>query len=305
MGSIIAFTPMMRGIAGIISGIFLIIFGLNMLNLVPFLRKISIKTPEFVNKFVNKESKKNNSPLYIGLLNGLMIACGPLQALYIMAAGTGSLVEGAKILFVFALGTLPVMLSFGFLTSFISNKATHKILKISGVIVVILGFVMINRGLVLTGTGLDTNTLLAGGADKGESITGNAIALENGYQIIRMDVTRYGWEPNKFVLKKGVPVKWIINGKEINGCNSGIQVPKLNLKFDIKPGEQIIEFTPTESGVISWSCWMGMIPGTFVVKDDIDLNNQADVQKELNAVNVPKGGSCGVGGGGCGCGGAR
>ncbi|MDD1610385.1 MAG: hypothetical protein LUO95_07225 [Methylococcaceae bacterium] len=54
-------------------------------------------------------------------------------------------------------------------------------------------------------------------------------------------------------------------GKEINECNKAIVVPQYNLKFDIKKGLQTIEFTPTETGVIPWSCWMGMIPGTFIV----------------------------------------
>jgi len=109
LGAIITFTPLMRGVAGIIAGLFLVIFGLNMLNLIPVLRKIQIRTPKFISKFVGEESEKHSSPLIIGLLNGLMIACGPLQAIYIMAAGTGSMIEGAKLLFVFALGTLPVM----------------------------------------------------------------------------------------------------------------------------------------------------------------------------------------------------
>jgi len=305
LGSIIAFTPMMRGVAGVIAGLFLIIFGLNMLNIFPWLRKIRIKTPSFINKFIGKESAKHNSPLTIGLLNGLMIACGPLQAIYIMAAGTGSMLEGAKILFVFALGTLPVMLSFGFITTLISAKATHKILKASGVAVIILGLIMMNRGLALTGSGFDTNSLLAS-VSASEGITGNVVAMEDGYQIIEMEVNRYGWEPDKFILKKDVPVKWIINGKEINGCNNAIQVPKLGLNFDVKKGEQIIEFTPTKEGKISWSCWMGMIPGVFIVKDDIDLNDAAAVAQELEAVPELEGGSCGGGGsGGCGCGGSR
>ncbi len=303
LGSIIAFTPMMRGVAGIIAGIFLVIFGLNMLNIFPWLRNIRLRMPSFITKFTHTESRKYNSPLVIGLLNGLMIACGPLQAIYIMAAGTGSVLEGAKLLFVFALGTLPVMLSFGFLTSFISSKATHKILKASGVIVIVLGLMMINRGLALTGTGFDTTSILSSVSAGGSQITGGVAVVSGDYQTIRMDVTRYGWEPNKFVLKKGIPVKWIINGKELNSCNKAIQVPKLGLKFDIKPGEQVIEFTPTQEGTIPFSCWMGMIPGTFIVKSDIDVSNQAAVQKELAAVQVPKGGSCGGGGGGCGCGG--
>ncbi len=313
LGSIIAFTPMMRGVAGIIAGVFLIIFGLNMLKWIPALRKIRINTPKFISRFVGKESEKQNSPLIIGLLNGLMLACGPLQAIYIMAAGTGSMIEGAKLLFVFGLGTLPVMLSFGFLTTIISSKATHKILKISGAVVIILGLIMVNRGLALTGTGLDTTSLMASVSASDNSVKGDFVAMEDGYQIIRMDVTGNGWEPDKFVLKKGVPVKWIINGKEINGCNNAIQVPKLGLNFDIKKGEQTIEFTPAQEGTIPWSCWMGMISGTFIVKEDIDINNLEDVQKELDKVPQQQAGSCGgscggstcgaANGGSCGCGG--
>ena len=111
-----------------------------------------------------------------------------------------------------------------------------------------------------------------------------------------------GWKPDKFILKKGVPVHWIINGKEVLSCNGGIQVPKYNLEFKINPGEQIIEFTPTESGVIPWSCWMGMIKGTFIVKENIDLTNPQEVKKELDSVQTPEGGSCGGSSGGCGCG---
>ena len=313
LGSIIAFTPMMRGIAGIVAGIFLVIFGLNMLNVFPWLRKIRIKSPLFINKLIGKGSQKHSSPLIIGLLNGLMIACGPLQAMYIMAAGTGSMLEGAKILFVFALGTLPVMLGFGFLTSFISNKVTHKILKASGAIVIILGLIMVNRGIALTGSGLDTNSLIASVSANSDEINGNIATLKGNHQEIRMEVNRDGWEPDKFVLQKGVPVRWIINGKEITGCNKAIQVPKLGLNFDIKQGEQVIEFTPEEEDTIPWSCWMGMIQGTFIVKNDINLENQDEIQQELSEVSVPQSGSCGgscgsstcgaATGGSCGCGG--
>ncbi|MFH1850016.1 MAG: sulfite exporter TauE/SafE family protein [archaeon] len=298
-GSIIAFTPLMRGVAGLVAGSFLILYGLKMLNVIPALRRIQLKVPRSLARFVGKESK-TSSPLVIGLLNGLMIACGPLQAIYIMAAGTGSVLEGGKLLFIFALGTLPVMLGFGYLTTYVSSKMTNKILKASGVIVIALGLFMINNGLALTGSGYDFNTLFTSVQATSDDASLN---INNGYQEIRMEVNSYGWEPDKFVLKKGVPVRWIIDGKEINGCNNAIQVPKLGLKFDIRKGEQVIEFTPEEEGVIPWSCWMGMIPGVFVVKDDIDLGDTQVVEKALNDVPEQRGGSCGAAGGGCGCGG--
>ena len=93
-----------------------------------------------------------------------------------------------------------------------------------------------------------------------------------------MVVDRYGWSPDSFVLKRGVPVRWVIDGKEINGCNNAIVVPKLGLDFRIERGTQVIEFTPQESGNIPWSCWMGMIPGIFIVEDDIDMSDEAQVQ---------------------------
>ncbi|HII72313.1 TPA: sulfite exporter TauE/SafE family protein [Candidatus Woesearchaeota archaeon] len=322
LGSIIAFTPMMRGVAGLLAGLFLVLFGLKMLNIIPALRKIQFHTPRFLSRWVGKESAKNSSPLVIGLLNGLMIACGPLQAIYIMAAGTGSPLEGAKLLFIFGLGTLPVMLGFAYFTSFISGRMTGKILKASGVIVIVLGMIMLNRGLALTGSGLDIKSLTGQISDVGALKTGSAsqnVPLLNdaGYQEIHMTVDRYGYTPDRFVLKRGVPVKWIIDGKEITGCNNAIQVPKLGLQFPIKKGEQVIEFTPTESGTISWSCWMGMIPGTFIVKDNVDLDDAAQVQKELDNAPTPAAGGCGMNGGagcgspscgggsggGCGCGG--
>lgn len=316
LGSFITFTPVMRGAAGILAGIFLIMFGLNMLNLFRWFRRFRLKMPSPLEKFIERKSEKSRSPLAIGLLNGLMLACGPLQAVYIFAAASGSAYWGALYLMAFGLGTLPVLLGFGIVSSMVSSQFTHKILKLSGVVVVILGLIMVNRGLALTGSGYDANTLFMSVSAKDAApvpAASNAqVTLKDGYQEIQMNVTSYGWVPDKFILKKGVPVKWVINGVEITNCNRAIQVPKLGLRFDVKPGLQTIEFTPTEAGTIPWSCWMGMIPGVFIVKDDVNIQDAAQVQTELASVQVPQGGSCGGAGGGCGggscgcgCGGGR
>ncbi|MCK9396129.1 MAG: sulfite exporter TauE/SafE family protein, partial [Methylobacter sp.] len=152
-GSIVAFTPYTQGAVGVAAGIFLILFGLHMLELFPALSHFQFKAPAFVMRFVGKEYRKHSNPFVIGLLNGLMIICGPLQAMYVMAAGTGHWLEGAAILFFFGIGTLPLLLGFGFLTSLLSANLTPKLLKASGVIVMVLGAIMLNRGLAVTGTG--------------------------------------------------------------------------------------------------------------------------------------------------------
>ena len=160
LGAVVAFTPLLRGVAGMMAGAFLIVFGLNMLGLFAPLRRFRLGLPTPLQTFIARQTYSQHRPFVIGLLNGLMIACGPLQAMYVMAAGTGSAFEGAKMLFAFGVGTLPVLMSFGVLTTLISGSLTHRLLKASGVIVVVLGAVMINRGLILTGSGYDLRSIV-------------------------------------------------------------------------------------------------------------------------------------------------
>ncbi|VVB53633.1 Cytochrome C biogenesis protein transmembrane region [uncultured archaeon] len=268
IGSFFTFTPFLRGAAAILAGAFLVIFGLSMLDAFSQLRRFRLKTPSVMQKLTYKWMGNNSNPLIIGLLNGLMIACGPLQAMYLLAAASGSAYLGGLYLMAFGLGTLPLLVGFGVVTSLVSAQFTHKILKFSGVFVVILGLIMLNRGLTLTGTGYDLSSIVAVASASTAIPEASATSQQPSYQEIRMDVTAEGWSPDSFVLQKGVPVKWVINVKELTNCNKAIQVPKLGLYFNLKQGVQTIEFTPNESGVIPWSCWMGMIPGRFIVKDD-------------------------------------
>jgi uncharacterized protein len=263
-GSIVAFTPHTQGMVGIAAGVFLFLFGLHMLNIIPALRHFEFKPPAFVIRFIGKEYRKHSNPFMIGLLNGLMIICGPLQAMYVMAAGTGSWLQGGTVLFFFGLGTLPLLMGFGFFTSILSANLTPKLLKASGVIVMALGVIMLNRGLSVTGTGYDFNTLAARVALKFSPQSADALVCEN-QQTIKMEVLNTRFAPNQFTVCKGVPVRWEITGKEMNECNEEIVIPSYKLKIPLKKGFQVVEFTPKELGVIPWSCWMGMIPGTFIV----------------------------------------
>lgn len=286
-GSVVAFTPYTQGAVGVAAGIFLMLFGLHMLEVFPALSHFQFKAPKFVMRFVGKEYRKHSNPFVIGLLNGLMIICGPLQAMYVMAAGTGSWSQGAAILFFFAIGTLPLLLGFGFLTSLLSANLTPKLLKASGVIVMALGAIMLNRGLAVTGTGVDFNTLVARVSQQLSPTVSESPICETE-QTIHMDVLSTGFKPNKFTLRKGIPVKWAINAKELNECNKAIVVPQYGLEINLQPGLQVIEFTPAETGVVPWSCWMGMIPGTFIVVENVPEPNIKPETQEIPATETDR-----------------
>ena len=286
LGSIIAFTPAVRGVVGMAAGAFLMLFGLSLLNVWPGLRNFRIKTPPALLRFIGAQSRRFGHPFAIGLLNGLMVICGPLQAMYVMAAGTGSAFEGGKMLLVFGLGTLPLMLGFGLLTSLASASLAPKIVRFSGVIVVALGAIMLNRGLVLSGAGYDFTTGLAWvetqlrdrlGVDLGAD---RVAAMGLGYQTVEMRFSGDDKNPHVIVLQKGVPVKWKIHNDEAQSCVTGVVVPKLGLDVALKKGEQTIEFTPQQEGLIPWSCSMGMTTGTFKVVGEAAKPDAPNPQEE-------------------------
>jgi hypothetical protein len=205
---------------------------------------------------------------------------------------------GAMSLAAFGLGTLPVMLGFGSLTTIISHKTTAKILKFSAIIVLILGLVMINRGLSLTGSGYDVQSLISNLKGTG-NVSSNVIVNNDGNQIINMDVDASGYHPNSFVIKQGIPVKWNINVKELTGCNQELVMNSYGIDIKLKQGLNIAQFTPNKDGTIPFSCGMGMLRGSFIVT----ASGTATIG-QVTAATPSKGMQCGGSSGrGCGCGG--
>ncbi|MFH0817802.1 MAG: sulfite exporter TauE/SafE family protein [Candidatus Micrarchaeota archaeon] len=323
LGSFIAFTVELRIAVAMFAGLFLIVYGLGMLNVIPKFLTSKLSMPGPISRFREKLAEKG--PFATGIATGFFVACGPLQAMYILAAGSGSIVFGGLALFFFGLGTLPVMLGFSYVSSMISQVMARRITRYSGVLVVLLGLVMLNNAMVLSGVQLVPSGAVVAGTQAqssqlatGSGAIGGSASLEgnDSYQTIRMNVTRFGFEPDTFVIKKGVPVKWIINGVELNGCNSEIIVREYGLDIKVKKGEQTIEFTPNAAKTVSWSCWMGMIPGKFIVVEDdaakasttqaLSAGTIAGAKKTGSSggsCGMASGGSCGGGsGGGCGCG---
>ncbi len=264
IGGFIAFNAGLRGIVAIFAGVFMLFYALSMFGF-KFFRKFQFN-PKFLTKAASDASTKAKGPykgpFFTGMLNGLFIACGPLQAMYLYAAGTGNFFTGAISLAAFGLGTLPVMLGFGGLTTIISHKTTVKILKISAIIVLILGLIMINRGLSLTGSGYDAQSLVSKFVGVGGA---SDVLLDNsGAQVINMDVDASGYHPNSFVIKQGIPVKWNINVKQLTGCNQELVMNAYGIDIRLKQGLNTAQFTPDKIGTISFSCGMGMLRGNFI-----------------------------------------
>lgn len=289
LGSVISFSGTAKGIVTILSGVFMVIMGINMLNIFPWLRRLNPRMPKVFGNKIHSNSGKHG-PFYVGLLNGLM-PCGPLQSMQIYALGTGSFIGGAGTMFFFSLGTVPLMFGLGAVSSILSGKFTHRMIKVSAVLVVFLGVIMLNRGLSLSGVSIG-NVAYASA-----SSTASVSKLENNVQVVTTKLESGRYTP--FIVQKGIPVKWTVTASknDLNGCNETIIIPKYNISKKLEPGDNVIEFTPTEEGNISYTCWMGMIRSNIKVVSDISKLSSSDVEQSAAAGNSGVvGGCCGAGG---------
>jgi sulfite exporter TauE/SafE len=259
IGSVISFSGWARGVVAVLSGVFMVVMGISMLGIFPWINKIIPRMPRFLQAKAGA-ARKGRGPFIVCLLNGLM-PCGPLQAMQIYALGTGSFYAGALAMFLFSLGTVPLMFGLGAVSSLLSRKFTSRAMAVGAVLVVALGLTMLTGGMNLAGVNL------APGSATTTAAIAEAVTESQGVQVVRTTL-----EPGKFqpiTVTAGKPVEWTIDAPEgsINGCNNRMVIPAYGIEHAFTVGENVIRFTPDKAGVYPYSCWMGMITSSITVLD--------------------------------------
>lgn len=306
-GSFFTLSPTILGILTIVVGGVMFLLGAQLIDISPRLRSVNITLPKFISRALGikeqheKEYSHKNS-MILGAMT-FFLPCGFTQAMQLYAMSTGDPGKGAFTMGVFALGTAPGLLGIGGLTSVVKGAFAKSFFKFAGIIVIALAVFNISNGYNLSGLAFAAPF---SGSSASPSSSDSNVVLENGVQVVKMVQNTSGYSPNTFTIKKGIPVKWVITSEDANTCASSIVSSALNIRKSLDLGENIIEFTPNETGVLKFSCSMGMYRGAFnVVNDDGSGSavNQQELQKQVAAPAGGAGGCGGGGGGGCGGGG--
>ena len=262
VGSVFTLSAKVNGIITILASLIMILLGLQLLQIIPWLNRFQLKMPKFIaHKIYDSAGSLKVSKTKSFLFGGstFFLPCGFTQALQLYVLSQGSFIVGALTMLAFSLGTLPSLLSVGALTSFTKENFQKYFKTFSAVLIIILGIFNIIPGLTLTGA--DFLSL------QQDQPNDNLITITEGKQIIYMEVAGLDYNPSHFTVKKGVPVEWNIDGKNAQGCAQSFSVPKLGIRESL-PRDSIrtIEFTPNEEGKITFTCSMGMAgPGVIEV----------------------------------------
>ena len=243
----------------LLAAVFMILLSLDMLKIVSFAAIISYgATSNIFRKLEHILIKDpHKSAFFLGAIT-YFLPCGFTQATQVYALGLASPWQSALTMGVFALGTTPAILLIGHLRGLLKSTVYQYFMKVMAVGVLILGLYYAINFLSIYGINLGFNQVNKGTAP-------NVKISESGQQIINMDVIAGGYSPNYFTVKKGVPVRWIVNGVNVFGCQGYFVVPSLGIQKALNSGENIFEFTPKDSGFINFSCGMGMYRGRIEV----------------------------------------
>ena len=312
-GSVLQISGTFLGMLTIAVGIIMLTLGLKLTGIFPWLENFNFTLPKSVGRFFGiKQHEKEYShkgSMMAGALT-FFLPCGFTQAMQLFAVSTGSFAQGFLIMGIFALGTAPGLLGIGGVTSAVKGIFAKRFFKFAGIVVVLMSLFNISNGYNLTGWQIPTgDSRPTAGNNKEIQVNDPNVKMVDGVQVVSMTENSRGYSPNKFTIKKGVPVRWEIDAKDPYSCASSLMISKLGIRKSLKAGKNVIEFTPKETGKLPFSCSMGMYTGVFnVVDGSEDVSVSADDSVPISgsaggcggAAGGSAGGGCGGSTGGCG-----
>ena len=153
IGSAFIITPVISLIMTIVIFLVMVIMGFNLLQIFPWLNRFQPKMPKSIGK---KSLNLKNTQSYIGVIllgvSTFISPCGFTQSMQIYSLSTGSFITGALTMFVFALGTLPVlgMISFASM-KFSKTLQSGLFFKVAGFLVLFFATFNLYSGLIGSG----------------------------------------------------------------------------------------------------------------------------------------------------------
>jgi sulfite exporter TauE/SafE/copper chaperone CopZ len=266
LGSFLSLSTSVLGLLTIFVGFVMLLLGVQLTEIIPGLNKFKLTIPARVSRLFGIKEKSNSEYSHTNsfIMGGLtfFLPCGFTQAMQLFAISTGNPLTGALTMGVFAIGTAPGLLGIGGLTAAVKGAFAKHFFRFAGIVVTVLALFNISNGWNLASPSINLPSLSNVAATQ---VNDPNVTIENGVQIVKMTQSASGYAPNAFTIQKGIPVKWIVDAQSANSCSSVLVAPSINVKKGLTQGKNVILFTPTGIGTITFSCIMGMYSGQFTV----------------------------------------
>jgi sulfite exporter TauE/SafE len=256
LGNSFSLSPVLGAVVTLVVAIAMLLLGLQMAGVRAF-RRWQPPTIKSLANFVSNENNhgKQIAALSLGFLS-LLLPCGFTLAAEGLALASKSPIAGMLILLTFAIGTALVLLGISLASKSLASRPILN--KVAGGLIAFFSLIIAIQSLGVLGLPLPEVSF-------GSQNTTVPSEVAKDQQVVKMRVESFGYSPNNFTIKVGVPVRWEITSDGTPTCANYLVVPSLNINKIIQSGVNIIEFTPRSPGQIRFSCSMGMYRGVFNV----------------------------------------
>ncbi|GAA3992100.1 cupredoxin domain-containing protein [Hymenobacter antarcticus] len=96
--------------------------------------------------------------------------------------------------------------------------------------------------------------------------TASAVSSSGGVQEVSITV-KGGYSPDVIEVERGKPVQLSFYRDEENSCSEELLMPDFNIRRDLPAFKTtLVELLPQEAGKFDFTCGMGMLRGSLVVK---------------------------------------
>lgn len=275
-GSIFKLSPTFMSFMTLAIGVIMILLGINLSNISPKLSHFSLTLPtwKWFNKgeteIIEHEAKSTELGKYIKAFGGgaltFFLPCGFTFAMQMYAIGTGSFWMGMTVMALFAIGTLPGLMSIGSLTSLFKGKKATIAYQAIGVLIILFGLYNFSNAFSV----LKAKYHIGSSYSTTNTIDENTPMLsEIPPETIEMIYDESGLKPSVVNLVRGRKYKITIDVQTaIYGCMTTIYLPGLNEHYqEVKKGKTItFDIDAKRPGSYEFVCAaMGMPHGARVV----------------------------------------
>lgn len=252
-GSYVQLSSQVQGYFQILTGLYMLGLACHLLDLHPFFRHFVLTPPKWAGRLLRTQSKSSHffAPIVVGFLT-VLIPCSVTQGMAVLAIASGSPWTGALIMFSFVLGTTPMFLAIGYLTTRMSESFHKKFYQVAASLIVMVALFTIFGGVNLTGFSL------AGSAPSSTDTSATTSPTIN--------VTRSGYTPTRVTVPVNQEITLTLVTNDSRSCANYFTIPELKIAQQLPlTGQTPIKFTPTKTGSIRFTCGMGMYSGTINV----------------------------------------
>ncbi len=270
LGQAFTLSTTLNAVLIVVLAVFMILLGVSLMDILPK-GFVLPGPPKWLSHRIHDlvHSDRQGVPYILGAAT-FFLPCGFTQSMQLFAMSTGDPLLSALVMMTFALGTLPPLLGLSYGALRLKGNGLTWFTRAAGVFVVVLGIANVTNGAAVLGvtpTGITSTE------------PSSAIEMRDGKQVIRMDVTPYGYyEPDVLTVVVDVPVRWEVTGADFMGCADTLVMRAFGVNTTLEEGLNVIEFTPTKTGTFTFSCSMGMVRGTMQVieNNEYEKNSISD-----------------------------